>query len=165
MAVSGQVEGVGQHGPGLFVVRVGICALFLDPNELASDAVLLGLEQVERNSSGVVCVEELLALPGQLDTLLLHLLSFACGGCLQGVEVLQDKLLDVISQLGGEGDGAVLVLDEFLDELDRHGLSPAVGHSSGTTGADEVGIFAAPPISGGGDHQPGPAAAAVDAAA
>ena len=84
MAVPGQVEGVGQHDPGLFVVRVGISELFLDPHELfldphelSGDAVLFGFEEVEGDRSGVVGVEELLALGGQLGALLFHLPTLA----------------------------------------------------------------------------------------
>ena len=61
-------------------------------------------------------VEKLLALGREFDALALHLLPFTGGRCLEVVEVLQDEFLDVVSKLGGEGDGAVLVLDELLDE-------------------------------------------------
>ncbi|WP_178138761.1 hypothetical protein [Ferrithrix thermotolerans] len=66
-------------------------------------------------------VEKLLALGVQLDPL-----SLTSSGCLQAVEVLQEELLDVVPQLGGEGDGAVLVFDKLRDEGDRHGLALAV---------------------------------------
>lgn len=47
------------------VAVIGITELLLDVRELGSDALLLGLEQVDRYSSGVVGVEKLLPVGGQ----------------------------------------------------------------------------------------------------
>ena len=97
VAVPGQIEGIGQHGPGLLVVRIGVGELFLDSPQLARDAALFGLEQVEGDSSGVVSVEELLTLPGQFDALLLQLLLLTRSRLLQGLEVFQDELLYAVA--------------------------------------------------------------------
>lgn len=147
---------------GLPVVRRSRGELFLDPSELTGKAVLFGFEQIQRNDTGVVRVKQLLALCGQLDALLFQLLPVTGRCFLEGVEVFQDEYLDVIPQLRGQCDGAVLPLDELLDQLDGHGLALAVGGPPHSAGADQVGVLGAPPVAGGSEHEPGPTAAAVD---
>jgi hypothetical protein len=64
----------------------------LDAQQLAGDAVLFGLEQVEGYGACVVGVEQFLPLGGERDALLFHLVSLAgCGG-LDGVEIGEDEL-------------------------------------------------------------------------
>ena len=47
---------------------------------------------------------------------------------------------------------------------DRHGLALAVCGPPCPAGADQVGVLGTPSVPGGGDHEPRPTAAAVDAA-
>ena len=94
----------------------------LERAEPVRDALLLGLEQVQGDGAGVVRVEQLLPLSGQLDALLVELTPLGLRRGAQCVELLQDLILYGVPQLGGERDGAVLVLNQFFDELGRHRL-------------------------------------------
>ncbi|HZJ07049.1 MAG TPA: hypothetical protein VFD59_16465 [Nocardioidaceae bacterium] len=58
----------------------------------------------------------------------------------------------------------VVVLDPAFDVLDEHSPAGAVGALGVTARADEVGVDAAVPVLGVGDHHPGAALAAVDGA-
>lgn len=80
VAVPGEVERVGQPSPAIFVVRFCSGELVLDAFKLAADAVLFGLEQVERDGSGVVRVEQLLSLCNQGDALVVEIFALGFGG-------------------------------------------------------------------------------------
>lgn len=112
------------------------------------------LEQVDRDRAGIVRVEQLLALRGELGAFLDQIALLGCGRGLQSVEAGQDALLDPAAQLGREGDGAVLVFDELLDQVDRHGLAFAVGGLPLAAGADEILVGVAPAVRGALDQQP-----------
>ena len=79
VAVAGEVEGFGQELLGAIEVGGGSVQVSLDAGELAGDAVLLGLEEIEGYGAGVVSVQELLALGGQGNALLVKELPLAPG--------------------------------------------------------------------------------------
>jgi hypothetical protein len=54
VAVSGQVERVSEHGSGFLETGFGGVELFLNATELGGDALLFGLEQIDRDGAGVV---------------------------------------------------------------------------------------------------------------
>ena len=73
--------------------------LRLDVAELNSNPVLLGLQQVERDGSGVVGVEQFLPLGGEDGLLGFELLPLGGGSFLQCVKVFEYQLLDVVAEV------------------------------------------------------------------
>jgi homoserine kinase len=70
VAVTQEVEDLSQGGAGGLVAGLDVGELLLDPAELAGDALVFALEQVDRDRAGVVRVEQLLPLSDELGPLL-----------------------------------------------------------------------------------------------
>nr|WP_246136619.1 hypothetical protein [Leekyejoonella antrihumi] len=104
-------------------------------------------------------IQQLLALCHQGDPLLVELLALIGRGGLQRLEVFLDEVFDVVAQFGRQRDGAVLVVDEFLDVLGKHGLPLAPGRLPGSSGTNEVEVVGTPLVACRGDHESGTAVA------
>nr|WP_232284014.1 hypothetical protein [Saccharomonospora glauca] len=81
------------------------------------DAVLLGLEQVERDRVGVVGLEELDLLGFELRLLRGEAGALVAGGCGQGVEHLPEHGLDAVCVVVADPDMLVGGLDPVLDAV------------------------------------------------
>ncbi|WP_396290620.1 hypothetical protein [Curtobacterium sp. KT1] len=121
--VVGRLQGVKSAGDGL---------------EARADAVLLGLQQVERDRIGVVGLEELDLFGFELRLLPGEQLLFVAGRLGEGVEHLPEHGLDLRRLLLGDGDLLVLVLDRVLNAVNEDGGALAGGALEPATGAGEV---------------------------
>ncbi len=105
MAVTGQREAVVDVGLGFLVLDVPGLDLGFEEREAAGDALLLLTEQVERDRSGVVGLDELLPFAQQFVALLLVGLPFVAGSGVEAVE-LSTKVRALRQQAQGcEADG------------------------------------------------------------
>lgn len=91
-----------------------------DRVEAGADAVLFGLEQVERDGVGVVGLDELEAFGFELVALCGQHGAFIVAGSFELVEYLVQHLADVLGFLVGEAVGAVVAFDAVLDPFGEH---------------------------------------------
>ena len=130
--------------------------------EFASEAGLLGFEQVEGDGVGVVGLEEC----GLLGFERAGVGGESVGvGVLAGVEAVEFEaqvFLDGAPVVGGDVDVAVEVGDGVVDVVDEDGFEGALVPVALAVGADEIGVDVA--VSGFGvvDDEPAAALAAAD---
>ncbi|MDO5671749.1 MAG: hypothetical protein Q4G30_02675 [Actinomycetaceae bacterium] len=164
MHVTGQGEAVFEVRFSLVVLDLSRVDLRIEEHEAARDAVLFLFEEVQRDSSGVVGVEQAAAFvpePVALDGV-----GVPC--CfVRGVEVIE-LAHEHVPQRGDDVLGylhpPVVVLDLSLDVLDRHGLTDTVRAFGVPAGADEIRVDDALAVLRVGDHQSGTAVTAVHGA-
>ncbi|MDQ4113909.1 MAG: hypothetical protein M3306_22850 [Actinomycetota bacterium] len=163
-AVLQQVQGVVQVRAGVGVLAVVGVEAAVHLVELACDAVLLSLEDGERDRVGVVGLQE---------PVLLVLQSVAVGGELgelvgfgghESVELVVQHPGQRLASGRGELDALVVVLDQVLDVLDEDGLPRAVGPLGVPARAHEVGVDVAVPVLRVRHDQTRSAGSAVDGA-
>lgn len=109
------------------VVRGGGIETCGDVVELPGDAVLLGLELIEGDGSGVVGLHELVALVEKVVLLPGEIFALVLGVRVEYRELLADNCLEGAAGVGVELDTGVVVDDESFDSVDLHGLALAVG--------------------------------------
>nr|WP_263970278.1 hypothetical protein [Gulosibacter chungangensis] len=161
MHVTGQSEAVFEVCFGLIVLDLPCIDLRVEEREPACDAVLFFFEEVQRDGSGVVGVEQAAAFvtePVALD-------GVGVPFCfVRGVEVIE-LAHEHVPQRGDDVLGylhaPVVVLDLSFDVLDRHGLADTVRALGVPACADEVWVDDAFAVFRVGDHQTGAAIAAV----
>nr|WP_231974531.1 hypothetical protein [Tessaracoccus timonensis] len=130
-----------------------------DRLQARADAVLLGLEQVERDRVGVVSLEELDLLGFEPGLLPGEELLLIAGGFGEGVEHLPEHTLDLCCLVGAEGDVLVAGLDGLFDTVGEDGGALAVVTLEPAAGAGEVVVSDALVVAGPLEHEPFPAAA------
>ncbi|MGI5950746.1 MAG: hypothetical protein ACOX61_02725 [Brooklawnia sp.] len=91
MAVTREREAVVDVALCLLVLDVSGIDLRFEEREASSDALLLFTEQVERDRSGVVGLEQLLPFAQQFVALPLVGLPFVAGGGVEAVELSDDE--------------------------------------------------------------------------
>ncbi|MFP5198468.1 hypothetical protein [Micrococcus luteus] len=126
MAVAGQVEGLVEFGFCFGVVRLSGLKSTAQSGEGGADSVLLFLEKVERDRSGVVRLEEFLTLSEELTSLLDEVLAFKAGLRRQDAELFCDRRAEFLDGGWTGLDPGVVADDELLDDVDVHGLTGAV---------------------------------------
>src|SRR5699024_7294133 len=132
----------------------------VEESDLSGDAVLFGLEQVQRYGSGVVGLEQLGALVVEAVAFEDRCFAFGVGGGAASVELAGDQLTYRCDEVGGYLHAAVVVLDWGLHVGHEHGLAVAVGAIGVSAGADEVGVDHSAAAAGVGQDQSGAAGAA-----
>ncbi|WP_236757575.1 hypothetical protein [Aeromicrobium sp. PE09-221] len=128
--------------------------LVVDLVEFCRDPVLLALEDVERDGSGVVRSHEGLLFVFQLVSSAGKFLEVCCLGRHEVVELVVEHSGQCFAPGGGDLHAVVVGLDQVLDVADEDGLAGAVGALGVTARADEVGVDVAGLVSGVGDHEP-----------
>ncbi|MDA8080539.1 MAG: hypothetical protein M0Z96_02855 [Actinomycetota bacterium] len=98
--MSGQFQGVSQHRPRRFEVGVARLELFLNSLELARNRALLVPQQIDRDRSRIVGIEQLLALGAKFDEKYLHPLAILLRCFRRPIEVAKHKFFDVVAQFG-----------------------------------------------------------------
>jgi hypothetical protein len=91
VAVTREREAVVDVGLGLLVLNVSGLDLGFEEREASSDALLLFTEQVERDRSGVMRLEQLLPFAHQFVALPLVGLPFVAGCGVEAVELSDDE--------------------------------------------------------------------------
>ncbi|MFV4913223.1 hypothetical protein PFZ49_06600 [Microbacterium lacticum] len=134
-----------------------------DRLEARTDAVLLGLEQVDRDRVGVVGLEELDLFGFELRPLPGEELLLITRGLREGVEHLTQHSLDLRRLILGDRGVPVAVLDAPLDAMDEDGGALTVVALEPSAGACEVVVGDALVVAGSFEHEPLPARA-VDGA-
>ena len=109
VAVLEEVEGLVQVAANQGGVGLVALECVLDPGQLAADAVLLFLEQLQGDGSGVVGLEQAAALVLQLGASDSQGADVLLGAGLDVVQLLVQVGLDYPAVGGGQGEGAVEV--------------------------------------------------------
>ncbi|MFT4228625.1 MAG: hypothetical protein QM624_19645 [Micropruina sp.] len=164
MAVSGEGEAVVQVRLGLVVLDVAGIDLCVEEPDAPGDAVLFGGEQVERDGSGVVGLQELGSFVAERVAFGGVGVAFLPGGGVEPVELGGDEFPQRGDDVLGYLHVAVVVLDGGFDVGDEHGLAFAGGALGVPARAQEVGVDHSLTAAGVGQDQPGAALAAEDAA-
>ncbi|MCQ9368140.1 hypothetical protein NQ036_07780 [Brevibacterium sp. 91QC2O2] len=162
--VACQGKAVVQVGAGLFVLDGAGFDAGVEEPDLSGDAVLLRLEQVDGHGSGVVGLQELVALVMQPVAFGDLALALALRGGVEPVELGVDELAQRLDDVGGDLHAAVVVFDGGFDVGHVHGLTVAGGALLVPAGADEVRVDHPTAALGVGEDQPRPARTAEDAA-
>jgi len=162
--VTGQGEAVFKVRLGLVVLDLPRVDLRIEECEPAPDAVLLFFEEVQRDGTGVVGMEQAPALvtePVTLDGVGVPF-CFVCG--VEVIELAHEHVPQRGDDVLGYLHPPVVVLDLSLDVLDRHRLTDTVRALGVPACADEVGVDDALAVLRMSDHQSGTAVTAVDGA-
>ncbi|WP_322613756.1 hypothetical protein [Dermacoccus abyssi] len=139
---------------GVGVVAVLGVELVVDLVELRRDPVLLALEHVERDGSGVVRPHQGLLLVLQLVPTAGEVLEVRGLGRHEVIELVVEHSGQRLAPGRGDLHAVVVGLDQALDVADEDGLTGAVGALGVTARAHEVGVDVAGLVPGVGDHEP-----------
>ncbi|MEP6527659.1 MAG: AAA family ATPase [Nocardioidaceae bacterium] len=175
LGVEDQLERLGVLGPqGLVVLDVDLGEQRLvaqPPGEIVAAGVETGevIEQVETAGQdglgvGVVRLHQLELLGFQLVALLGERVRLVSLARQEPVELVAEHPGQRLALGWSDSDATVVVLDSPFDVLDEHSPASAVRSLGVPSRADEVGVDAAVPVLGVGDHLSGAALAAVDGA-
>jgi len=104
------------------------------------DALLFMFEQVKRDGSGVVGLEEFCPFLDQASPLRLKLGTFPAGFDVVRVECCSRATFDLFSMRAGQFDGCVVIFDEFFNSVDENGAHLAVRAFLVSADADEIGV-------------------------
>lgn len=115
MHVAGEGEAVVQVGLGLLVFGVAGFDLRVEPGQPPGDAVLLGLEQIERDRSGVVGLQQLGAFVAEFVAFEDMDVPLLLRGGMELVELLGDQGTQRGEDVRRYLDAPVVVLDRGLD--------------------------------------------------
>ncbi len=160
MPVGGESERLGKVGFGLVGLDGDRREAGFGFLELPGDALLFGLEELERHRFGVVGFEELLALALEGSDAALLGESFLFGEATLFGQLLLEQPSQLFDQVSAGGDGAVVLFDEAFDVFDADRLLGAVGAALLAADADEVWLDGAVPGLVVGDDEAVPAGAA-----
>ncbi|WP_241698550.1 hypothetical protein [Flaviflexus huanghaiensis] len=140
-----QIGCVGQQFQRVVEVRpcVGVVAVVrvdpvLDGLQRRGDPVLLLLEKVERDRSGIVGLQQLLLFAFELGSSHCKVGKFSGSFGHHLVEPGMEHRRDCLHRLGVELDSCVEAFDELFDLLDQHRLPGAVTPAAMTAGTHEV---------------------------
>lgn len=162
--VDGEVDGSGEVRLDRLEADVDRCQSLFGCGQLTGDAVLFDLEEVERDRVGVVGIEELLALVGEVADAASLEGPFGLGVTLLLLQLVEDEVSEVIEELLRWLHGPVVVLDEGFGFFDGDCRLRAVGALLLSAHADEVRVDGPVSALGVADHEAGSAGAAEEAA-
>ena len=152
MAVFEQVQGLLEVLADLGGVGLVAIELALDGVEFSADAVLLLLEQLQGDGSGVVGLEQAAALVLQLGASDSQGSDVLLGAGLDVVQLLIQVDLDQLAVLGAEDKGTVELGYALFDLVDQDGAKVA-GVQAVAPGAYQIGVDEAGATFGVLDHQ------------
>nr|WP_055346718.1 hypothetical protein [Propionibacterium freudenreichii] len=136
---------------GVLVAGGEVLQSVFDGVEGGADAVLLGLEEVERDGVGVVGLDELESLGVEFLLLGGQECTFVVGGGFELIEDGSEDFADTIGLGGGEAVGAVGGVDAVLDAVGEDG-GPRAAVLLAAPGAGEVLVGDAGLAGGAFDH-------------